>query len=282
MCSSDLLGENGAPKAGMGIDAADIDNSGRESLLVSNFSGEGLSFFYNGDGKLFYERSGQTDMARSSLLRMGWGLFFFDYDLDGRKDALVCNGHLYENVQSFQPDVHFMESPLLYHNISPLKFEEVCAKKGDLATPVVARGCSYADIDGDGDIDVLVMTLDGKAHLYRNDGGNKNHWLRIRLIGKKSNRNGYGSKIEVTAKGVTQLYRVRSGSSFLSALEQIATVGMGNETQAEQVKITWNTGQVDTYTNVGADALLVATEGEGAVAYPKQDLKAQPTSYTRK
>ncbi len=276
------LGENGAPKAGMGIDAADIDNSGRESILISNFSGEGLSFFYNGDGKLFYERSGQTEMAKSSLLRMGWGLFFLDYDLDGRKDALICNGHLYENVQDFQPDVHFKESPLLYHNVGPLKFTEVCAQKGDLATPVVARGCSYADIDGDGDLDVLIMSLEGKARLLRNDGGNKHKWLRVQLIGKKSNRNGYGAKVEVTAKGVTQLYRVRSGSSFLSALEQIATVGMGNEAQAEQVKITWSSGQIDTYDNVGTEALFVATEGEGASAYPKQDRSAKPTPYARK
>src|SRR5262249_40143985 len=116
------LGENGAAKAGMGIDAADIDNSGRESLLISNFSGEGLSLFYNADGKLFYDKSGQTNMSSSSLLFMGWGLFFFDYDLDGRKDALVCNGHLYENVKKFQPDISYAETPLLYHNLGQLTF----------------------------------------------------------------------------------------------------------------------------------------------------------------
>jgi hypothetical protein len=274
------LAENSTAKAGMGIDAADIDNTGRESLLISNFSGEGLSLFHNADGKLFYEKSGAAGLNTESQKKMGWGLFFFDYDLDGRKDALVCNGHLYENVNEFQPDVHFMERPLLFHNEGPLTFTELCTKKGDIAKTQVARGCSYADIDGDGDLDVLIVSLDGKPRLLRNDGGNKNRWLRIQLVGKKSNRNGYGSKIEVTTKGVTQLYRVRSGSSFLSALEAIATVGMGQEATAEQVKITWNTGQVDTYSNVATEALLVATEGEGAVAYPKQDRSEKPIAYS--
>jgi hypothetical protein len=256
------LSESGNAKAGMGIDAADIDNSGRESILISNFSGEGVSLFHNADGQLFYERSGKAGMAESSLLKMGWGLFFFDYDLDGRKDALVCNGHLYDNVNMFQPDVYFAERPLLYHNRGGLNFAEVASQKGDLSKRQVARGCSYADIDGDGDLDVLIMAMDGAPRLLRNDGGNKNRWLRVRLIGKKSNRNGYGAKVEVTVRGLTQMARVRSGSSFLSALEQTATFGLGQQVKAEQVKITWPSGQVDTYRDVPANTLLTATEGE--------------------
>jgi len=264
----------------MGIDAADMDNSGRESILVSNFSGEGLSLFHNTDGKSFRDKTTDAGMMDTSLLKMGWGLFIFDYDLDGRKDALVCNGHIYDNVQKFQPDVRFADRPLLYHNIGGMKFEEVAEKRGDIQKPQVARGCSYADIDGDGDLDVLIMQMDGKPRLLRNDGGNKNSWLRIKLEGVKSNRNGYGAKIEVTVAGVNQLYRVKSGSSFLSALEQIATIGLGKYSQAEMVKITWNTGQVDTYKNVDANALLIATEGKGAKAYTKQDLKSTPKVYT--
>ena len=274
------LPESGQAKAGMGIDAADMDNSGRESILVSNFSGEGLSLFHNTDGKSFRDKTTDAGMMDTSLLKMGWGLFIFDYDLDGRKDALVCNGHIYDNVQKFQPDVRFADRPLLYHNIGGMKFEEVAEKRGDIQKPQVARGCSYADIDGDGDLDVLIMQMDGKPRLLRNDGGNKNSWLRIKLEGVKSNRNGYGAKIEVTVAGVNQLYRIKSGSSFLSALEQIATIGLGKYSQAERVKITWNTGQVDTYKNVDANVLLIATEGKGAKAYAKQDLKSTPKVYT--
>lgn len=275
------LPETGAAKAGMGIDAADIDNSGRESVLVSNFSGEGLSLFYNADGKSFRDKTTEAGMMDSSLLKMGWGLFIFDYDLDGRKDALVCNGHIYHNVQKFQPDVRFADRPLLFHNVGGLKFEEVAEKRGDIQKPQVARGCSYADIDGDGDLDILIMQMDGKPRLLRNDGGNKNNWLRIKLEGVKSNRNGYGAKVETTVAGVTQLHRIKSGSSFLSALEQIATIGLGKYNKADSVKITWNTGQVDSYKDVEANVLLVAKEGEGAKSYAKQDLKAAPKALPR-
>jgi hypothetical protein len=272
------LAESGNAKAGMGIDAADIDNSGRESILISNFSGEGVSLFRNTDGRQFMDISRAAGMHDPSYLRMGWGLFFFDYDLDGRKDALVCNGHLYENVQQFQPDVKFAEEPLLYRNDGNLKFTEVASKKGGLAKPVVARGASFADIDGDGDLDVLICELDGRARLLRNDGGNRNHWLRVKLQGTKSNRNGYGAKIEVTARGVRQMVRVRSGSSFLSALEQTATIGMGTADTAEELKITWPGGIVETFRNVPVNHLILATEGVGAKAYPKQNLRGTPVT----
>jgi hypothetical protein len=271
MVAGIALGENGAAKAGMGIDAADLDNSGRESLLISNFSGEGLSLFYNVDGKFFQESSGKAGMMDTSLLFMGWGLFFFDYDLDGRKDALVCNGHLYDNVHLFQPSISFKERPLLYHNRGGLNFVEVGQEKDALARKQVARGCSYADIDGDGDLDVLIVSMDGYPRLLRNEGGNKNKWLRVQLVGKESNRNGYGAKVEVTAKDVTQMVRVRSGSSFLSALEQIATFGLGQTEKVDTLKITWPNGKVETYRDIAANALIIVTEGAGAIAYPNQN-----------
>src|SRR5205085_4850624 len=118
------LGENGMAKAGMGIDAADLDNSGQECILISNFSGEGLSFFTNPEGKLFHEQSVKAGFADTSLLFMGWGLFFFDYDLDGFKDVLVGNGHLYPDVHNFQPDISYLERPLLYRNMGGLTFKE--------------------------------------------------------------------------------------------------------------------------------------------------------------
>ncbi len=258
------LGENGMAKAGMGIDAADIDNSGRESILISNFSGEGLSFFHNPDGALFHEQSVKTGMADTSLLFMGWGLFFFDYDLDGRKDALVGNGHLYPDVHKFQPDITYAERPLLYRNLGGLKFAEVCKEKGDLAKPIVARGISHADIDADGDLDVLICENNGKPRLYRNDGGNKNNWLRVKLIGKKSNRDGIGARLDTSAGGVTQMHRIRSGSSFMSTLERVATIGLGKNAKADSLKVTWPSGQVDTFVDVPANKVITVTEGEAA------------------
>ncbi len=256
------LGENGAAKAGMGIDAGDIDNSGRPSLLISNFTGEGVSLFQNMGGGQFAESSANWKMSDVSLLRMGWGLFFFDYDLDGRLDALVVNGHLYDNVHEFQPDVTYAEPPLLFHN-EGTTFREVTAGHGpDLMKPMVARGSAYADIDGDGDLDVLIVALDGKPRLLRNDGGNANHWLRVHTVGTKSNRDGIGAKLVAEVGGMKQTRWVKSAASFLSSSELTVTFGLGKAAQVDHLTITWPSGQVDTYSNVAANQVLTAVEGK--------------------
>jgi enediyne biosynthesis protein E4 len=258
------LGDNGTAKAGMGIDAADIDNSGRPSLLVTNFTGEGVSLFHNQGSGTFSEAAHNWGMYNPTLALMGWGTFFFDYDLDGRQDAIVCNGHLYDNVHKFQ-EVTFQEPPLLFHNEGG-KFLEVGAKRGgDLVKPVVARGSSYADVDGDGDLDILLMENDGKARLLRNEGGNANLWLRIRTVGSKSNKSGIGAKVEVEAGGVKQTQWVKSSASFLSSAERTLTFGLGSLEKADKVTITWPSGQVDTITTVNAGQMLTCEEGKTPV-----------------
>lgn len=261
MVAGVALGENGTAKAGMGIDAADIDHSGRPSILISNFTGEGLSLFLNEGNGQFIESSHAWEVADASLLRMGWGLFFFDYDLDGWMDALVVNGHLYENINEFQPDVTYAEPPLLFRNVGG-KFQEVGARHGeDLVKPLVARGAAHADIDGDGDIDVLMMELDGRPRLLRNDGGDANRWLRVRTIGRRSNRSGLGAKVVAEAGGLRQTQWVRSGSSFLSASEQVLTFGLGKATRVDRLTITWPSGQTDTYNSLPVNQVFIAQEG---------------------
>jgi hypothetical protein len=255
------LGDNGTAKAGMGIDAGDIDGSGRPSLLISNFSGEGLSLFQNMGNGQFADSSHNWMVSDVSLLKMGWGLNFFDYDLDGRLDALVVNGHLYDNIHDFQPDMTYAEPPLLFHNEGKT-FREVAASHGDLGKPLVARGSAYADMDGDGDLDLLIVTFDGKPHLYRNDGGNANHWLRVHTVGVKSNRDGIGAKLVAEVGGVKQTRWVKSCSGFMSASELTVTFGLGKATQVDRLTITWPSRQVDTYTNLPANQVLTAVEGK--------------------
>ncbi|MCS6775968.1 MAG: CRTAC1 family protein [Chloroherpetonaceae bacterium] len=255
------LGENGTAKAGMGIDAADIDRSGRPSLIITNFAMEGVSLFLNQGGGMFTDASHATGVHNPSLLLMGWGVFFFDYDLDGWQDALVCNGHLYDNVHKFQPDMTFAEPPLLFRNQGG-KFVEVSRERGrDLVRPMVTRGSAYADIDGDGDLDVLLMENDGRARLLRNDGGNANRCLRVRTEGVRSNRNGIGAKVEVEAGGVRQTQWVKSSAGFLSCSERTLTFGLGQLEKVERVRITWPSGQVDTYTDVRTGQTLLCREG---------------------
>lgn len=254
------LGDNGTAKAGMGIDAGDIDNSGRPSLLVSNFTGEGLSLFHNEGAGQFLESSHAWKIADISVLRMGWGLFFFDYDLDGRLDALAGNGHLYENVHSFQPDVTFKEPPLLLHNEGS-HFVDVAETHGTaVSQSMVVRGSAFADIDGDGDLDVLLAENDGPVHLLRNDGGNKNHWLRVVTIGSKSNRDGIGAKVVVEAKEVKQTRWVKTSVSFLSSSELPVTFGLGQATAADRMTVTWPSGKVTIMNAVKADQVVTCRE----------------------
>jgi enediyne biosynthesis protein E4 len=256
------LGENGAAKAGMGIDAADVDGSGRPSILVSNFTGEGLSFFQNQGGGQFQEQSHVWDLADPSRMKMGWGLFFFDYDLDGKLDALVANGHLYENVHEFQPEVTYAEPPLLFRNTGT-SFRETTAQCGpDLGKPIVARGAAHADIDGDGDLDMVLMANNGQPRLLRNDGGSANGFVRVKTVGTRSNRNSIGAKL-VAEIGPAKLTRwVRSGSSFLSESEQVVTFGLGTAGKIDKLVITWPSGQVDTLANIARNSQITATEGQ--------------------
>jgi enediyne biosynthesis protein E4 len=256
------LGENGAAKAGMGIDAADIDGSGYPSILISNFTGEGLSFFLNQGNGQFLEQSHAWDLADPSRLKMGWGLFFFDYDLDGWLDALVANGHLYDNVHDFQPEVTYAEPPLLFRN-EGTTFRETTSQCGpDIGKAVVARGTAHADVDGDGDLDVLIMANNGLPRLLRNDGGNANGFVRVKTVGTRSNRNGIGAKLLAETGGIRQTRWVRSGSSFLSASEQVVTFGLGAGSKIDKLVITWPSGQADTFTDIPRNSQITAVEGQ--------------------
>jgi enediyne biosynthesis protein E4 len=262
--------EDGVARAGMGVDAADYDHSGYPSLLITNFSNQMLSLYHNEGKGLFVDEAPQSEIGRASLLTLGFGCFFFDYDLDGWPDIFIANGHIDPEIQKVQANVKYAMPPHLFHNVSKGKFEEVTKQMGQaFETPRVGRGAAYADIFNDGRLDLLLSTNGGPAYLFRNEAQNgsaANHSLRVKLVGTKSNRDGIGAVVRVTAGGETQTQMLRSGSSYLSSSELVLTFGLAQRDKAESIEIRWPSGQVDHLPNVAAGQTITATEGKGATA----------------
>jgi enediyne biosynthesis protein E4 len=255
-------GEDGHFKAGMGIDTADWRNNGRFSLLIGNFSNEGLSLLDKEESLLFTDNAHSSGVSEPSLLFLTFGLFFFDYDLDGWQDIFTANGHIDDIVSTYDSMLTYKERPLLFHNDQKGSFVEV-GKQCKLLSQAVGRGAAYADIDNDGDLDVALFNNGGKFLLYRNEGGNGNHWLRFRAEGVEANRGGIGALIRVTRGGVTQSQYVRSGGSFLSESQRQPTFGLGSSGAADRVEVLWPSGQRDVATSIKADRQHLVVEGHG-------------------
>ncbi len=260
--------EDGVARAGMGVDAVDYDHSGYPSLLITNLSNQMLSLYHNEGKGLFVDEAPQSEIGRASLLTLGFGCFFFDYDLDGWPDIFIANGHIDPEIQKVQANVKYAMPPHLFHNVSKGKFEEVTKQMGQaFGTPRVGRGAAYSDINNDGRLDLLLSTNGGPAYLFRNEAQNgsaANRSLRLKLVGTKSNRDGIGAVVRVTAGGETQTQMLRSGSSYLSSSELVLTFGLARQDKAESIEIRWPSGQVDHLSSVAASQTITVTEGKGA------------------
>lgn len=255
--------EDGVARAGMGVDAADYDRSGRPSILITNFSNQMLALYHNEGNGLFVDEAPRSEIGRGSLLTLGFGCFFFDYDLDGWPDVLVANGHIEADIEHVQKRVKFAMPPHLFRNTGDGKFKEVGPTLGtDFYSPRVARGAAYADFDNDGDLDVLMMTNGGPAKLFRNDGG-VNQSLRIKLQGTKSNRDGIGAVVRINAGGEKQWQMLRSGSSYLSQSELVLTFGLGQHSKVDSIEVQWPSGQVDRIQSVPGGQTITVREGRG-------------------
>ena len=262
--------EDGIARAGMGVDALDYDRSGRPSIIITNFSNQMMSLYHNEGNGLFVDDAPRSPIGRASLLTLGFGCFFFDYDLDGWPDIFVANGHIESEIEKIQKRIKYRQPPHLFHNLRGSGFEEVTAAMGPgFDAPRVARGAAYADIDNDGDLDVLLTTNGGKAVLFRNDGGNQNHALRIRLQGTRSNRNGIGAIVRAMYGNEKQWQMMRSGSSYLSQSELVLTFGLGQHTGVSLIQIEWPSGQVDKLANIEAGQTITVQEGQGIVSARK-------------
>ena len=267
--------EEGTARGAMGVDAADYDRSGRPHLLVGNFSNEMLALYHNEGSGVFVDEAPSSTVGQASLLTLSFGVFFFDYDLDGLPDILAANGHLEEEINRVQPRIQYKEPPLLFRNLGKGKFASALAAVGvDFGRPMVARGAAYGDLDNDGDLDIVFTTNHGPAVVFRNDGGNGNHWLRVRTVGTKSNRDGLGAVVRVTSAGGKQWTLVRTGSSYCSQSEIAPTFGLGADKVVQTLEVEWPSGTKQRFANLPANQVVTVDEAKGIVTAGAAVVKA--------
>jgi hypothetical protein len=258
--------EDGVARAGMGVDAVDYDRSGHSSVLISNFANQMVSLYHNEGNGLFVDEAPQSEVGRATLVTLGFGCFFFDYDNDGWPDIFVADGHIEDQIEKVQKRVSYAEPPHLFRNLGGGKFTEVTENMGkSFASPKVARAAAYADIENDGFLDILLTTNAGPAYLFHNEGGT-NHSLRIKLLGTKSNRDGIGAVVRVNSGSDKQWKMLRSGSSYLAQSELVLTFGLGAQNKVDNIEIQWPSGQVDKLSNVNAGQTVTVEEGKGVIA----------------
>lgn len=258
------LSVDGKARAGMGVDAADFDNSGRAGLAITNFEGEMIGLYRAQQPGLYQDVAARTGIGSASRNRLGFGCVFADFDLDGLLDLAVANGHIDDTVRNIRSNVGYAQAPQMFLNQGDGTFRDVAsALSGGFAQPRVGRGLACGDFDRDGDVDLLMTTNNGAAVLFRNDQVTGNRSARFRLVGTKSNRDAIGATIRVFHGGTSQTRMVKSGSSYLSQSELPVTFGVGRRDRIDRVVIGWPSGTTEEFTNVASGRAYDCVEGKG-------------------
>jgi enediyne biosynthesis protein E4 len=258
---------DGREQAGMGIDSADYDNDGWPDIAKMNFSDDMNNLFHNDHNGQFTDMAGPSGFGPISIPFLAFGVKFFDFDNDGWKDVFVANGHVNPQVDQQSFGVTYAERPLLFHNLKNGRFSEVGLNAGAAFTRrYVARGAATADFLNRGVEDVLVSVLDASPVLLRNESSERGHWLSIKTVGTRSNRDGFGARVSIQAAGLTQQTEVRANASFESASDPRVHFGLGLATQVDSIVIHWPSGKVETMAREAADQELVIEEGRGVIS----------------
>jgi hypothetical protein len=264
LSTSVALDGNGKTRAGMGVDFSDYDHSGYPSLAIGNFSSEMLSLYHNTRGEFFVDRADAAGIGKDSFFRLTFGCLFFDYDLDGWEDLLTANGHIMDDIHEYDKKLMYAQPALLFHNEGNGRFASIPSDTApDLFIPMVGRGLASADIDNDGDLDVLITQNNAAPHLLRNDCALRNHWLQVATLGTKSNRNGYGTLLLVKTGKSSQSKTVKSSSSYCSQSQSQVMFGLGRDNRVDLLEAQWPSGLHEEYRDMQADQRILLTEGRG-------------------
>ena len=258
------LSMDGRARAGMGVDAADVDHSGRPTLAITNFDNEMIGFYRPEGPGVYADAAVQAGIGMPSRETLGFGCAFLDVDLDGQLDLVVLNGHIDDTVRPIRGNVGYAQPPQLFLNQGDGRFREVAAVAGAaFASPKVGRGLAFGDFDRDGDLDLLMTTNNGAAWLFRNDQLDGNRSVRFRLVGTQSNRDAIGAHVRIFHGGGSQSRLVKGGSSYLSQSELPVTFGVGRRDRIDRVVIAWPSGRTEEHANVAAGRAYECIEGRG-------------------
>jgi hypothetical protein len=265
LMSGAALSEDGKGQASMGVAIGDYDHRGRWNIFVTNFSDEYNAFYRHEKGSTFTDVSYATQTGRASLPYVGWGCGFFDYDNDGWLDLLAVNGHVYPQLAMAKRKIAYAQRKLLYRNNRNGTFAEIGAEAGSaMNEPSVSRGAAFGDLDNDGDVDVVINNLDGAPTILRNDGGHRNNFLALELIGGKSNRDAYGAGAKVIAGDLVQIGEKRSGGSYLSQNDARLHFGLELRAKVDAVEVRWPSGVTQKFVNLPVNSFIRIKEGDPA------------------
>ena len=254
--------EDGVAESAMGADWGDYDNDGHLDIVVATFQWLANTLYRNEGNGFFMDVTYRARIGKESLPYLGMTVAFLDYDSDGYLDLFLANGHLDENVEEYDSGTRYAQKNQLFRNQGGGRFEEVTDRAGTgMQVERVSHGAAFGDYDDDGDVDIFVSDSDTPhCTLLRNDGGNANHWLTVRTVGRWSNRDGIGARIRVTAGDLVQVKEVRSTYGYLSASDMRVHFGLGKRKRAERMEIRWPSGTVQVMENVAANQFLIVEE----------------------
>ena len=276
------LSADGKPQAGMGVSAADYDMDGNLDIVKTNFAGDTPSLYRNQGGANFEDTTFTAGLGAHTQF-LGWGCGFFDMDNDGWPDILICNGHVYPEVEQLKTEAGYAQRKLVYQNLHNGHFADISFQVGPgISEPSTSRGAAFGDFDNDGDIDVVVNCVNDYPQLLRCDSKLANNWIKVRTLGTKSNRSGIGARLTCItqlpgeSKPHRQIDEVRSGGGYFSQNDLRVHFGLGKAEKVDLLEIRWPSGQIDTIKNVTANQLIYVKEGEGitrTVQFPKSPKK---------
>ena len=256
---------DGRARSGMGVDSADFNQDGWMDLFVANIDREMFAIYQNNHDETFDDQAGPTGIGAATRLMSGWGLKFFDYDNDGNLDLFLANGNPDDLIENLHSQVKYQEPLMLFHNTGK-SFQNVSAQSGPVfAKPLSARGMAIGDFNNDGGVDVLVSVNDAAPVLLRNNAGNQNHWLGVKLVGKKSNPDAVGARITYQAGDLKRSRTKVGGGSFLSSHDPRIVLGIGKRPKIDWLEIKWPqpSGAIERFTELPIDRYITIVEGKG-------------------